>query len=398
MGADYAKQVADYGQRHNLNKYQLKSEYDKFMADKKAKKEAQVAANEGKGAYAPPSEQEPREPVAPGLNTGDGGLWDQTQSGYSPVNPFGPSPNEQIQTMGAADSAMYNMGYDLSLTSGAKAAEVLYPYQRDAYNQAMQQKAVVGAFDSLAEFKDDPILNKTAALVSQKLENPFTFDDATTSAMRTSMADTIAQQEAATMQRMQMAGAQQGISPGSPQYAAWQQQAIMARDINMANAERQLQIQMAQQKQMDIQQSVALGSQFGGAYQSMLGQKQANVQNLQMGGKVADLGNPFAGLWQGMLAEQQMQLANSQGGVYGGGGSGSAEGNFSGLSTQRSAYLSGVQGGVSGAAAGLGGAGWYGAAAGAVAGFTSGYYGSGGKGVPSAYGFLTDDEDAIPWF
>ena len=52
---------------------------------------------------------------------------------------------------------------------------------------------------------------------------------------------------------------------------------------------------------------------------------------------------------------------------------------------------------MSGAAAGLG-AGWYGAAAGAVAGFTSGYYGSGGKGVPSAYGFLTDDEDAIPWF
>ena len=197
--------------------------------------------------------------------------------------------------------------------AGARAMEVLYPLVKDAYNMRMQQGAIDLGYQGLDEIKQDPTLNATAKLVTDKLANPFTYDDATVALMRSRTSDTIANQEASMRDRLQSMGARQGISPDSPLYASMAAQAVMARDINLANAERDLDIELARQKSSDRDSAIATGAGWGGSYQTMLQQAYGNLGNLYSGGKLTSVANPFEGLTDSLMLSRAISDARPSG-------------------------------------------------------------------------------------
>ena len=64
---------------------------------------------------------------------------------------------------------------------------------------------------------------------------------------------------------------------------------------------------MATQRKQDEQRALGLGAQYGGAYQSMLGQRYGNLSNIFAGSQLSNVPNPFGGLWEGMLVQDQYE-------------------------------------------------------------------------------------------
>lgn len=112
------------------------------------------------------------------------------------------------------------------------------------------------------------------------------------------------------MDRLRAMGGMQGISPDSGLFQTLASQATLQRDLQQMQSDRDLQVQAALQNMEDRKSAAALGSQFGGAYQSLLGQLSSGMANIQAGAGMAQMENPFAGLWQGMVAQRQMAEQN----------------------------------------------------------------------------------------
>jgi len=276
------------------------SQYGEFgQYDPLSSKWTPYSAQSATGEPMTPGGDVPKGDVAPG--GGDGSTPPSIEDVTS--NPFGPSSENFFDWLKTSNLPA---GINLNNPDQAKMIETLYPIVRDAYNMQMQQEGIGTAAKSVEDYKNDPLLQKLAAGMADKLANPFTFDEETLNLMRGQTADTLANQEAAMGERLRSLGATSGISPDSPLYASMAQQASLARDLGQQQAERNLQIQKAMQDQADWYRAFSAGGQFAGAYQSGLGQRMAGLTGAQLGGKFQDLGNPFAGLWSGLLMEDQL--------------------------------------------------------------------------------------------
>ena len=250
-------------------------------------------------------------PVDPTTGQPTGGA--APEDPWSPENPHGPSPQDIIATVQNGFPA----GFNINSSEGARTLEALYPYVKDAYNQSMQQKAVTTGLESLDELKNDPIFSTVSAAVVDKVNNPFTFDDQTVALMRSSVADQAAVSEAALGERLRSMGASQGIDPSSPLFASLAQQATLSRDINLANMERDLDIKLATQRQQDKESAIAMGSQFAGGYQSLMGQRYGDLANIQRGAQMNTVANPFAGIWDSVMLQDEISNQGGQGMDYG---------------------------------------------------------------------------------
>ena len=270
--------------------------------------------NEGANAYVPPGTTAVGTPPTPGETPDATSPPADTPPPAQPdkvtdvtSDPFGPDYNDILATIKAGLPA----GINLNNPDAAKMLEALYPLVRDAYNQQMTQEAIGTAAKSVDEYKNDPLFQKLIAGMTDKLANPFTFDDKTVSLMRNQASDTLANQEAAMGERLRSLGATQGISPDSPLYASMAAQASLARDLGQQQMERDLQIQKAMQDQQDWYKAYSAGGQLAGAYQTGLGQRYSGLAGAQLGGKYQDLGNPFEGLWSGLLMQDQLNQGDS---------------------------------------------------------------------------------------
>jgi hypothetical protein len=195
---------------------------------------------------------------------------------------------------------------------GIKELEIVYPMVRDAYNRYMQNLGIGTGYAYLDQLREDPLLKGASGMMSSILENPYTFDDETVGLMKGATADMLANQEAAMGERLRSMGATQGISPDSPAYASLASQQAMIRDINLAKMQRELDVKIAQQRQQDRYSAVTGAGEFGGAYQTLLGQGFGQLANLQAGGGALPMTNPFAGLWQGTLGAQQLMMPDNK--------------------------------------------------------------------------------------
>ncbi len=258
-------------------------------------------------------------PATPAAGAEPGSVEDVTAS------PFGPGFDKILNQLAQGFPA----GIDINTERGARAIETLFPLIQHAYNTQMQEEGIGTAAKSVDEYRNDPLLKGVAAGMADKLTNPYTFDDQTVQLMQNRVAEDMANQEAAMGERLRSLGADVGMDPSSPRYASAAAQAAMMRDINQTRMQRDLDIDMARQRQTDEYQALGAAGQFGGAYQSGLGQRYAGLTGAQLGGKFQNIGNPFAGLWEGLLMEGELNSddgANPWGGALTGAAGGAAAG------------------------------------------------------------------------
>jgi hypothetical protein len=226
--------------------------------------------------------------------------------------PYGPSTADINQTMATG----LPPGININTEKGAKAAEVMFPYVQQAYDVEMDKMAIETGVKSLEDYKDDPILNQAAAMTSELMANPYTFDDQTVELMRNRVRDQTATEEAALGERLRSMGVTLGTD--SPAFANLASQASLVRDLNRAAMERDLDIRMAAQNMSDRYRAAGAGGQFGGAYQAGLAGRYGNLMSIQGGQNLAGNPNPFAGLWQGMMMADEITRDPSHMQEYGG--------------------------------------------------------------------------------
>lgn len=189
---------------------------------------------------------------------------------------------------------------------GLQELETIYPMVRDAVSMEMQKRGLATGYSYLDQLRNDPTLQGASDLMAEILANPYTYDEQTVGLMKGAIADMVANQEAAMGERLRGLGATQGISTDSPMYASLASQQAMVRDINLAKMQRELDMEMAKQRQADRYSAVTGAGEFGGAYQTLLGGAYGNLANLQVGAATQPWTNPFQGLWQGQMAYQQL--------------------------------------------------------------------------------------------
>ena len=226
--------------------------------------------------------------------------------------PYGPSVGDINQTMATG----LPPGININTTKGAQAAEVLFPYVKQMYDVNMDKMAIESGARSIDDYKNDPTLQKASEMTMSLMNNPYTFDDQTVSLMENRIRDQTAADEAAMGDRLRSMGVTLGTD--SPAYANLASQASMVRDINRASMERDLDIQMAQQRMTDRYKAAGAGGQFGGAYQAGLGGRYQGLAGIQQRRSYGQMDNPFSGLWQGMMMQDEMGKNPSFAGEYGG--------------------------------------------------------------------------------